>query len=426
MGKSSNRMGTSGAVSVGAQLENMRYQNQASLPNQHDNDAQFFSDIAKSFSRPGDRARGGWRNFGEGLAKGAEYGARSQSISQRKENFDKNDQVMNYLQEVNNASIKQNQWHEKREAELAAIQPYAVGGLEVAYSGMPYEQGNERMRNLVEQAKLNNPNIKGDYVGYIPNSPIVNMRDENGNITALSLSSFAGEDVVKRVQGNFIDQQKVNTEREFAPIKYRIQGDRIHETARRNDQNANKMDIKLHETLGKKIDASEDFLRSAPGMRKIVMAHPDIFQSAKDAIWRNSKEPGYLDNFIKNMSNKLAPEKVTALTSLIKDINRMTLNVANGFSRPNMFIEKVGSKAVPNLDMNAQGFLDNLQKMEDEEKRHLGNNLSRLEILESNEDKPLTQDYKNSTNEVMNSQQTTPPQANSTDDPWDQIGSRAQ
>lgn len=68
------------SIATGANLEALKYQNQAALPTQSENDAQLFADIGKGFSAPGDRPRGGWRNLGAGIAKGLEYGARSQDI----------------------------------------------------------------------------------------------------------------------------------------------------------------------------------------------------------------------------------------------------------------------------------------------------------------------------------------------------------
>lgn len=403
--KGSGRLGSS--IQLGANIENLRYKNQAALPNQHENDAQLFADIGKSFSAPGDRPRGVWRNFGAGIAKGLEYGAKSQAIGEKKDDFDKYENVMNYFQEVNNSAIEQNQWYENRERQLETIKPFAIGGLEVSYSGMDYGTGNERMRNIMEQAKLADPSIKGDYVGYIPNTPIVNMRDADGNITAFSLSSIVGEDVVKRVQGNYVDQQKLNIEKQYAPIKYDIQGKRIAETARRNDQADLKHDLKLSETIGKKIDASRAFLTIAPKMRDIVKNHPDIFQSAKDAVWRESKEPGYINNMIKDIQNKLEPDKVAALTTMTKYINQMTLDVTSGFSRPTMFIEKIGSKAVPNLDMNPQGFMKVLDEMEEENRTSIKNNQARLELLESDLGTGISDQYRESTADVMGEPEVT-------------------
>jgi hypothetical protein len=121
---SSNNLGSS--IAQGANIETLRYQNEAALPTQSENDAQLFADIGKGFSAPGDRPRGGLRNFGAGIAKGLEYGAKSNAIGERKENYDKYANVMNYLQEANNAAIEQNQWYEKRESARKQMMPQVL------------------------------------------------------------------------------------------------------------------------------------------------------------------------------------------------------------------------------------------------------------------------------------------------------------
>lgn len=120
----SGELGSS--VRQGAELETMRYQNEAALPNQHENDAQLFADIGKQFSAPGDRPRGGWRNLGAGIAKGLEYGAKSNATGERKENYDKYERVMNYFQEANNAAVERNEWYEKREGARREMMPQVL------------------------------------------------------------------------------------------------------------------------------------------------------------------------------------------------------------------------------------------------------------------------------------------------------------
>jgi hypothetical protein len=202
-----------------------------------------------------------------------------------------------------------------------------------------------------------------------------------------------------------LEEDKLALMRESMPEKNAIQREKLEQTRRRNDQSAMKSDIKLSETLGKKIDSSREFLTIVPKIEKIVKDHPDIFQSAIDATWRETGNPGYADNFIKDMQNKWNPEKVAALTSMVKYINKMTLDVANGFARPNMFIEKIGSKAVPNLDMNPQGFLKVLEEMKQENQTSIKNNQARFDLLKSDLDSGLSEQYRESTNSVMGMEQ---------------------
>ena len=81
-----------------------------------------------------------------------------------------------------------------------------------------------------------------------------------------------------------------------------------------------------------------------------------------------------------------------------------------------MFIEKIGSKAVPNLDMNAKGFLEALDNMISENETNLNNNLQRMEILEQQDNKSLSKQYRKSSEEV----------ANNINDDWSDIGTLVQ
>jgi len=118
--------GLQSAIAQGANMETMRYQNEAALPNQHENDAQLFSNIGKSLSAPGDRPRGAWRNLAAGISEGLEHGAKSKAIDERKGKYDKHERFMDFFQESNNAVIEQNQWYEKRESTRKEMMPQVL------------------------------------------------------------------------------------------------------------------------------------------------------------------------------------------------------------------------------------------------------------------------------------------------------------
>jgi hypothetical protein len=388
------------ALKQEAELENARYKNDSSLRSSNDDMSDLFSSISEAAKSPGGRPRGIGASIAAGFSEGISTGYKMKSTNEKKEKYNKYNNVMSYLQKTQAEVTKQNKHYAEQEQRMETVKPFAIGALEVAYSGMDYNEGNERMRNIIEQAKLADPSIKGDYIGYVPNSPIVNLRDQNGNITAFSLSSLTGEEPAKRIQHNYIEGQKLDIEKTNAPVKYGAMQDKLKETKRRNDFMGLKNDLKLVETFGKKIDASREFLTIVPHMKDILTKHPDIFQSAGQVIWQNDKEPGYMDNFLRTVNQKMAPDKADAITKMIKYINKMTLDVSNGFSRPNMYLEKTGGKAVPNLNMTVQGFSDILAEMELENRETLTNNLSRMERLESDVGSGITDQYKESTNKV--------------------------
>ncbi len=218
----SSNLGTS--VAQFADLDNSLYKNEAALRNPNDDMADLFSTIGDNASAPGGRPRGIAANLAAGLSHGISTGYKMKSTNEKKEKFGKYQKEMDYLKQVQGEVVKQNQWHAEQEKRLETVKPFAVGGLEVSYSGMDYATGNDRMRNIIEQAKLADPTIKGDYIGYVPNSPIVNLRGQDGNIIAYSLSNLVGEDVVKRVQENYIKQQQIHTSQDSIDVKKYKQG----------------------------------------------------------------------------------------------------------------------------------------------------------------------------------------------------------
>lgn len=109
-------------ISIGANLQSEKYRNKTALPNEHDMDAQLFGEIGKAV---GDKPRG-WGALVSGLAKGAEYGAKTKSVAKRKEDYDKYEKVMDYLGEVNNAAIERKQWYETREMARQQFLPQVL------------------------------------------------------------------------------------------------------------------------------------------------------------------------------------------------------------------------------------------------------------------------------------------------------------
>lgn len=107
--------GGNGSIAQGANLETLRYQNEAALRSPHEDDAELFNDIGNSVSNPGQRPRGLGANLAAGISKGLAYGSKTKATEEKKGKYDKYANVMNYLQEANTAAVEQTQWYEKRE-----------------------------------------------------------------------------------------------------------------------------------------------------------------------------------------------------------------------------------------------------------------------------------------------------------------------
>jgi hypothetical protein len=79
--------------------------------------------------------------------------------------------------------------------------------------------GDTVAKNAITQ--LNDPNIKGKYIGFIPNSPLLNIRDENGKDSVFSLAKIVGEDGVKRIQGDWVERQKMDVQQQGLKLQER-------------------------------------------------------------------------------------------------------------------------------------------------------------------------------------------------------------
>jgi len=336
------------SIKTASDLENNRYKNQAALRNSHDDDADFFNDIGNAVIGPSGRPRGIGANLAYGVSKGLAHGAKSKSTAEKKDNYDKHANVANYLQNLQGEVVKQNQWYEQEERRMETVKPFAVGGLEVAYSGMPYETGNERMRNVVEQAKIADPRIKGDYIGYVPNSPIINMRDKDGNIVAFSLSNLVGEDVVKRVQENYIAQQKVDTEKKYAPVKYASMTQRQESTDERVRQMAQKTFQAAQAKYAPKIEAAARVQVVAHKIEKLVEKFPGMGQSVLRAVWHAEEEnPSALNLIAKKFTNGADAEAIVEMGKLIKELK---IGVIKGLTNPNMSIDMLAAGTIAGQD----------------------------------------------------------------------------
>lgn len=403
-------------LSIGVGIAQQDLQNQVGIKNEHDDDADLFASLG---AMAGPQPRGAAALF-SGLAKGAEYGSRSKSTAKKQEALSKYDRVMDYFRTQNMEMEKQKKWYETRDFAktkyLPQVLSYAqnVNNLDPQSRRMMLDDIlNGYNQTIGEDYKLSSIDGSNPFIVTLTGkkgAQVVDIRNLfSGDENAQAMLNMQMPEYLKQQQEERQDKERkfqleedrLALMRESMPEKNAIQREKLEQTRRRNDQSAMKSDIKLSETLGKKIDSSREFLTIVPKIEKIVKDHPDIFQSAIDATWRETGNPGYADNFIKDMQNKWNPDKVAALTSMIKYINKMTLDVANGFARPNMFIEKIGSKAVPNLDMNPQGFLKVLEEMKQENQTSIKNNQARFDLLKSDLDSGLSEQYRESTNGVM-------------------------
>lgn len=146
----------------------------------------------------------------EGLMNGVQYGMQKKQVEAQKEKYGKISRFLDYFDKTATELSRQNNENMQRENERVKIEPYAKTALELAYNGGDYASTDQAMQNIFRELKATNPQIKGDLVGYIPNTPVLNIRDAEGNIKPLNLTQFVNEETLKRVQDNFQSQQANN------------------------------------------------------------------------------------------------------------------------------------------------------------------------------------------------------------------------
>lgn len=343
----------------------------------------------------------GWKYVLQQAFRGLGAGAKSAA---NKENVEKLQNIasgMSFFEDQNKAMQQDIDGIQKKQQMKEKIEPYALSAMELSYSGQPYDVVNDKMRNLFDQVQLNNPEIRGKYIGFVPNSPLLNIRDENGKDAVISLASIAGEEKTKRIQGDWIEGQKLdaqqqglklqerglgiqqqnanisqeylNLEKQYAPQKYEAARSRIDETSRRNDI----MEGRLGESGFKRIEAAKQkYLpkieaagrveRIVNKIEPIIKLYPEALQSVLNVVWNNNDE-GVIAGAIKALAQQATDGKTAeAIAELGKYTSELKIGAVKGLNNPNQFIDKIIAATVPGKSMPPKSFLKILNDMKEQ------------------------------------------------------------
>jgi len=353
---------------LGSMIAGQQYQANQGLPNEYDVDAELFGNIKKQFG--GEGKPRGVDALISGLATGAEYGSKMKGIGLRKEELAKYNKVMDYFMAANMEAEKANKKNMEMEEKRQSLMPYGLAGMELSYSGMPYDTVNNKMRNLFEQAQLNDPNIKGKYIGFIPNSPLLNVRDENGKDSVFSLAKIVGEDGVKRIQGDWVERQKLdaqqqgvqlqervvkinedylNLEKQHSPEKIEIRKLEAENALERTKELGARRIQKTREYYEPKLQATTNVINTGTKLREIVKARPDILNSLSNVLYKSKHDRTDMGEALNLLARQYVGDEQAKeyIAAFDKFTAELKIGQVKGLSNPNMLIDGIVSETVP-------------------------------------------------------------------------------
>nr|WP_011178431.1 hypothetical protein [Caedibacter taeniospiralis]AAR87080.1 hypothetical protein [Caedibacter taeniospiralis] len=303
----------------------------------------------------------------------------------RREKLDKFNQVMSYLTEQNQAMDKELQAHQAVEYTKEKMRPYASAFLK----NMKY-MDNQTLRQQAENMLRMSNQLSGEEVSLLSidntNPAIWTMMDKangetgvvdmgmlyadhdnaNDEYALLQTERALHEQVKREMAQQRMDIQAQHNELGWENLKQRYT---FHEPEKIFNEHAAKTAAQIQQkeipTLQAIIEKTALAERKIDDMLSLVDGNEDVFNSQLMSLWM-SEEPSALGNALRSLATKLNPEKSTVITKLNKYINELVIDKAALFTRPNMFLERIGSKSVPNWMMTADAFKDMLHDMKND------------------------------------------------------------
>lgn len=349
------------------------------MPTRGDANAELFKSMGNAIREPGH----GLQRAMSGVMHGLEGGARASSIFERQEDLGKFNRMMDYLSATNQEILKKHQEVDRIESVKKKMVPEVASYLQTAQEMSP--QARElSVRGLIDQYNRE----LGDNMGFVSvdgkNPYLVTLIKDN-EATAMDIRYlFAEEEMGQKDLSLTLPHIHLKNEakqkheeamrnhwqnQEKAAQKNIEQRDKFGETGyqfgKASATTAGKEQQKEMPKLQATIEKSDKHLRNIEHIEKLIEGNEDIFQSHLANIWM-MEDPGMLGTALQKVVKGLSPEKSKVITLLNQYLQEMVLDKAALFQRPNQFIEKVGSKAVPNYQMTAEAFKDALAHMKEE------------------------------------------------------------
>jgi hypothetical protein len=375
-------------ISRGANLRTQTYQAKTALPNEHDVNAQFFGDIAKSL---GDKPRG-WRALASGLAKGAEYGSKTRSIGKRQEEADKYERVMDYLVQANDYAVEVDQWHKKKEMAQQQFLPQVVSYAENIDKLDPQSQRIMAQNILDGYSRTTGEDLK--LVSIDGSDPfVVTVQTEKGPQILDVRTLFAGDELLQQKMAMKmpeyqmkLQQERQDKKREFELKEKDLQGKYGSKLSYNQEENIDeqgnnyvsldKLEKSARTEFQKQvmkeqrnIPIYENSINTINDMRQIFEKYPDIANKLVNIL--ESDDDGTFSNLLKRWT--LSTEELAAVEKLRKsaaDLNLSTILGVPGKSATDLLKREI-KNAAPNGKLTKKGFDSIAAKWEERAKQNI-------------------------------------------------------
>lgn len=320
----------------------------------------------------------------EGLINGAEYGLQSKQVESKKAEYDKVENFFNYFEQTLACLNYDNNRNAQQTKLIENARPYAMGMLNKNFSGLSYEQANQSNQELFQQAKLNNPNLKGDYVGFIQATDTLLIRRENGEILPFSLATLLPEDAIKDARQAQIDRQNANShqmnaqahmmsahtgqdnsriaqerlhmEQEYAPKEQEDRTRRLDIMQQNAHQRLEALGVKSVKEIAPKYEAAIMGKKICEDLIKEAKDNPQVFGSIASAVVNTKGD----SNALRLWAEKtfVDPKQRSAAMRVAKGIASLQLQDAKAMGgQNNMTLDAMIQQMIPNGQYDPDNFI---------------------------------------------------------------------
>lgn len=365
----------SNPIATGADIATQRLKAKQSVPKKGDVWAQTFSSIRKDL---GEKPKG-WRALAAGITEGLEHSAKMSSIFDRKEDLEKYERVMDYMESANQAALQKLKVDQEKDLISAKISKFAdpiyqakMNGADRSYID---DMGRLAFSALQDEGVIPQGATFRTIDPQTMTAMYLNPDGSNGYAELTSYISEQGMDIAtQRIQQMGAEAHQLSAQASYM----RAQNEIDPEVKELNKKRVEVMEQRLKELGLKriqnakdkyipKIDAANRVVAIADKMRPIVEKHPEVLQSVLQIVW-NNKDEGLIVSGIKKLAQQATlakhSEQAEAIAELGKYANELKIGVIKGLSQPNQSVDNIAAGTVPGSTMPPKSFLKILDDIE--------------------------------------------------------------